>query len=112
MTLGSRKLSQLLRNVDQELARFEVDGNLLHELWVQNLRKAVCTVLAARFICPLNVSAEVTDNAVVFYSQGNSFGGSPIAETADQSSAIATRLAAISARLDRVEQITSKPVQR
>ncbi|VDP20752.1 unnamed protein product [Echinostoma caproni] len=103
MILGSLKPYQLLRNLQQELFPFNFDENLLRELWVQKLPKAVCMVLAPCVGCPLSVAAEVADNTVAFYSQGTPINSSTLVETADQSSAIGTRLAATSARRDRVE---------
>ncbi|VDP52074.1 unnamed protein product [Echinostoma caproni] len=98
--------------MQQDLAPFKVDDNLLRELWVLKLPKAVCMVLASCVGCPLSVAAEVADNTMAFYSQGTTFTCSALADKADQPSVLATQLAAISARLGRIKQASSQPCQQ
>ena len=108
MTLGSLKPSQLLRNMQQELSSFTVDDRLLSALWVQKLPKEVGMVLAPCAGCPLSVAAEVADNAMAYCTQSHTPSGPSLAGVQGPSQTTADPLAAIVARLDRIELAASQ----
>ncbi|VDP90533.1 unnamed protein product [Echinostoma caproni] len=56
----------------------------------------------------LRLAAGVADKTMAFYLQGNSFSSPTTADTPDPSNANTIQLAAISARLDRVEHYKFK----
>ncbi|CAH8645318.1 unnamed protein product [Heterobilharzia americana] len=62
--LGDRKPTQLLRQMKQLIADFNIDEAFLKQLWLQRLPQSVQGILAPFHKCPLIELAEAADRAV------------------------------------------------